>query len=968
MRYCLITLLLFFTVVPNCLASSIVQPKDYVEEAKADFNNGNWTAGKSRLDKGLTKYPEDSDIWYMIGRYYYHFNNHEKARYNLTKAVELNYNNADAKLLLSKVEEETGQYSSAICHINELLETYPYRKEYWIRKANLYGKLGNLEQSELLFKRINRVFPGDTTIMKHYLYSIEASYYDDKKSGNIAEATEKMEELSHENPENMEYSTALINLYLQQGQKEKALEITDRCLYTHPHDFQLIKKKIGILSSMKRYPEASGYMDDLIKTNKSATTMQLYYDLLQESAISAKNNDPYVIYGKIYSLKKDKDALDYLLTTSLTRGYDEDARYYLKEAKRYYGETPDLLYKEYLLEKKTGNEKRAESLLQKIYNNDPGYYDAAYELNFYKMKEADRLMTAQQWGEAVPYLRFITNNKITDNQVKFSAYDKLISCYSSMRKYNAAMSIADSLHAAKDSSMTEMYYVNTKAEILSKCDRTDEAMTMYENAIDSSASPEQRAYYKESYEEIAVPYIRDLNQNGSVKKANSVSKRLLHYVPTSDQGLRYAINTSNALGQKRDYERYVNIGYGYYPEIIFYKVKKASLLDSEQQHREAAILLKPYLDGDLQTDELVKANSSASMHWAESLIKKHKPDSALVILDSALVYDFRSKDLKYTKGLAFEENRQYDSAYVFQSKNYEPTLLELDEFKQHLRGLANKAYRNEIGLEYIRTRIGDLVSSQNYSSIAAFSYSRRTQNDTYTGRIYYKGMEGNYKTALENQEDSLSGGAGVQLQAEWEHHFDDVWTGDVCVGWSDRYFSKYMGNIGVSAYLGKDWEAALKLGYRRIRGLNMYKDGDSGVTIYDGENDLWILTPSISKTLGIFWGNAQLDLFYLDKQVYYNTSVRARIFPIPDGRTSITAMAGIGSFPELTLFDLSLLQSVSHTNTMVGVDFQWLLTKNIAIGFTNTWFNHYNPYYSNNKLNSSYKNLYNADVQLHISF
>ena len=107
-----------------------------------------------------------------IWRYYYHFNNHEKARYNLTKAVELNYNNADAKLLLSKVEEETGQYSSAICHINELLETYPYRKEYWIRKANLYGKLGNLEQSELLFKRINRVFPGDTTIMKHYLYSL----------------------------------------------------------------------------------------------------------------------------------------------------------------------------------------------------------------------------------------------------------------------------------------------------------------------------------------------------------------------------------------------------------------------------------------------------------------------------------------------------------------------------------------------------------------------------------------------------------------------------------------------------------------------------------------------------------------------------------------------------------------------------------------------------------------------------
>lgn len=145
MRYCLITLLLMFTISLNSQAAAIVLPKDYVEEAKADFNNGNWEAGKSRLDQGLAKYPEDSDIWYMIGRYYYHYKNQEKSRYNLTKAVELNYNNADAKLLLSKVEEETGQYSSAICHINELLETYPYRKEYWVRKANLYGKLGNLE-------------------------------------------------------------------------------------------------------------------------------------------------------------------------------------------------------------------------------------------------------------------------------------------------------------------------------------------------------------------------------------------------------------------------------------------------------------------------------------------------------------------------------------------------------------------------------------------------------------------------------------------------------------------------------------------------------------------------------------------------------------------------------------------------------------------------------------------------------
>ena len=59
-------------------------------------------------------------------------------------------------------------------------------------------------------------------------------------------------------------------------------------------------------------------------------------------------NDPYVLYGKVYETSKSDEALDYMLNTAVTRGYNDDALYYLAEAKRRRGEQTSLLYKEYL--------------------------------------------------------------------------------------------------------------------------------------------------------------------------------------------------------------------------------------------------------------------------------------------------------------------------------------------------------------------------------------------------------------------------------------------------------------------------------------------------------------------------------------------------------------------------------------------------------------------------------------------
>lgn len=93
---------------------------------RAHFAAEEWEEGKRLLDEALEKYPLASYLQYLAGRYWFHEEDYDKSRYHLLKAVDINYDNVDAKQLLVDVEDITQNYSSAICFVNELLEVQPY--------------------------------------------------------------------------------------------------------------------------------------------------------------------------------------------------------------------------------------------------------------------------------------------------------------------------------------------------------------------------------------------------------------------------------------------------------------------------------------------------------------------------------------------------------------------------------------------------------------------------------------------------------------------------------------------------------------------------------------------------------------------------------------------------------------------------------------------------------------------------
>ncbi len=80
--------------------------------------------------------------------------------------------------------------------------------------------------------------------------------------------------------------------------------------------------------------------------------------------------------------------------------------------------------------------------------------------------------------------------------------------------------------------------------------------------------------------------------------------------------------------------------------------------------------------------DVIKSFAVVSEKYGNQLIKNSQSQEALDVLNNALKYMPDNKDLKYTKGLAFEKLKQFDSAYVYQ-KNFQPSLLELKEFRAY---------------------------------------------------------------------------------------------------------------------------------------------------------------------------------------------------------------------------------------------------------------------------------------------
>ena len=917
-------LLLCILLMPTALyAEDYHTSRYYVSHAEGYIQSQAWTQAKREIDNGLALYPDDPDLRYMNGQFYYVTGHYNQARYNLVRAIQVQDQHFKAKRLLVDVEDNTKHYSSAICYINELLEFQPYDRDLWRRKIGLYRKLGDQVEADAALERLARIYPNDSVVQAENHRRNHQNFNQLVQKNRFRDAAEQLEQWIETEPGNFEYYLELIGLYQQMGERERALAVTDRALSHFPQSQTLIDKKTGMLIEMERFTEAIAF------AKRNGTSSTTYKYAMQAAADASRINDPYDQHARLYAQTHDNDALTYLLNTSLTRGYYDDARFYLSESMRLHGRTANLLAKQYALEKRTGNEQAAWKLLQELYDSNPDDEEVANDYAHQLINMANRDIAVMQWQDASNNLQHALDLLPIDSEVWPATMSKLISCLGHMSKYT-------------------------------------EARQQYRRAI--AVDPGNQPRYASAYEDIVANRLRYLIEEEDYLTAFQEAQSLLQLLPNSEAALRCCINMSETLKKEQDFLKYAQLGYEAYPDVPYFIVKQAVALQRQGRDEEAIALVYPRLDDqEFANPMLIAARSGISEEYATLLLKNHLYEAALAVVDSALVFDANNKELLYTKGRIYEQLKDFAQAYTYQKKNYVPNNAEQLEFYQHMRWLHYKSFRNHIDASYTHAiydnRNEDLATTAHLYSIASVAYSRIGKKNTYTGEISYKGIDG-YHIA----DESEAGGTGIQLMGQWEHIFNHRWSGMINAAWSNKFFNKISANIAATYSMDRGWTPSLRFGYRRTPKTYLYMGPDA--TANQNKYNLFILTPSVEKSWERIKATLSTDLSLLKSSLYYNVGLKGKLFINDDNISSVSLLCGFGSFPELTFFEQTALRNISHLNTMIGFDMQYMLTDNFYFGIAGSWNTCYNPVRigDTGTLTDNYRNIYSLTLQLHVAF
>lgn len=896
----------------------------------------------STITDAITKYPDNPKLNYYYGLYLYYAKGDmasiKSARYHFVRALQTDVQLYGAKQMMIAVEDTLGNYSSAICYVNEVLEAQPYDKGLWERKIALYRKLGNQAEADATRERMAHIFANDTTLRNQYANRWNLVLKRSELDNLAGDMEMKIDELKG-NAAYSDYST-LVEYYSGLGQYDKAIATGMKCLkrakgITADQRHQMTEKVAGLMMSMNRYSQAQDFIADA----NSHADKGYQSELVQLMADDARLHDPYEANQRLYGKTKSRDALEYLVKTAVSRGYYDDAITYLRD--RYGKDSTELLRQQYALELRMGHDQAAQNVLMKLYR---------------RIRSNVKLRSAY-----IDMFQRLSNGDVANGQWR-DAEKSLDELYSLLKDAMGRDSVE---HAYWPSMMVR------RMTTYGHLQRYDAVRNTYHEAVGKDAKDSM--LFAQAYEDIVLDRMRALEEEKRYDSALCVAQQLLADLPSSAVALRHCINMSQTLKRDSLFFRYAQQGYQQHGHEPYYILKQTAALSRQRHYDEALqILGEQCRKSQYVNPDIVNAHSGITLQMLGDTTMRHvthDKDSLRRYVVRALNYDPDNKELLYYLGLAYERSHDWDSAHYYQSRYQQPAVAEQRQYYQHMDYLENKSFSNRIDVSYTHalydTRQDQLASTGHLYSIATVGYARQQGKNVFSGQVSYKGIDGYH-----DDSDHESGGAGIELMGQWERQFGQHWSGMISASWANRYFNKWGVSASASYAAAHGWTPSLKVSYRRTPKTYLFLSSHNRSDSENQELNLFIASPSVMKE----WGDRirttlNVDMAVINSGFYYNVGLKGKLFFNDDNISSVSLITGIGSFPELSFFEQTALRNVSHTNTMVGIDALVLCTSHLSVGLSGSWNTCYDPHWNaDGTLSDSYRNIYSITAHLHVAF
>lgn len=889
-------------------------PAYYEFNTRNLFKQGKWQEGKAILDKGMDNYGSLSALNELMGQYWLHFNQYDKARYYLIRSLKDDRQNLHSKHMLMKLEELTKHYSAAIVYCNELLESSPYDYDLWKKKIQLYRLQGNEVEATRLLKRLSEIYPEREDVKKEMVDDLENKYRKQRNKKNVPGQEEMLRKLVELDPKNAEYQMALCNLLLQTGRTEEAVDVAGYAAKLVKAPYPFVEKRVGILEQMGRYSEAQAYIKEVssVIPNMGAyrgLLSRLEINIEREAARAALQNDPYTAYAKLYAKTHDGEALTYLLNTSMSRGYNDDALMYIREARRLRGDTQNLMLREYTVQRRLNNMHAAVAILENIHNRWPNNQEANEELCSIRLDEVRRMMDFSQWDEAISLLETITGYNV-DFETKDAINHRLFTCYVKSDKRSKALQLLPLI--SQDA--------KTQAEL---------------------------------YEEIMAPFVKQLIAQGRLHEAETEIAKILEKGHPSADIMSMGITTALLLKKNDEARNLIAKGRERFPDELVFKLKDAQMKAQDGDHEAAMAILKPMTYTYVGDSAVIKAYADCCQSMAMQRLKTKDYDGAMKLVDDAMEYYPNSQELILAKSMVYEKQKEWEKA-VEMYRLYKPGWGDMKEYNLHMEMLKRHLMPNQVFIDYQRARPS---GEDRITSLATVSYTRSTKNNEYTLGFIYAGRDG---STMPESEYDAAGGSGIELNAGWLHRWTDRLTTNLTGGWASKFMPKMKVGLNAEYDLNNDWTAKASVSYRLI--------GDDNTTSLIGA--------SIGATKDIEQFNLGADIhwfammgdetLHLGRKFFVNGSLIAKYYPIEGSRTHLMAMGSVGNAPELSLIDNSLPIRFNQLNTMLGFGGLYAISSVLDFGLSGQWYTMSTESTDGSNLITNKNYLYlNANITIH---
>ncbi len=360
-----VVLYIFLLLVCANVHAKYWTPVQYEDSIRAAFRHGNWDQGRAWLVEADPEYGTLSTFCCLNGRYYYHQRDYDEARRYLILALRDDDANVEALELLVRVERETGNYATAIEHINHWLEFAPYDIGLWRMKIELYRMLGNNIEANRQLERLYTIYPTDSMVCAEMVYQHQMVYYDQHRAGNTAAEEEALKQILRVDPRNKEANRALNNL-----QRKRYNQIFERDR-RNQHKEKLYEDSLNVQRTAKL--SATLVMEAIREDERERRTDPdvVAARMLQEAnsmIVDEQYTQALELLDHVDSIATDTD----LLATSERRRVACMDGLHQKEERRFIGDAIDTSY--VLLKRKEA--RRAVPLLDSVLVLDPRHNEA----------------------------------------------------------------------------------------------------------------------------------------------------------------------------------------------------------------------------------------------------------------------------------------------------------------------------------------------------------------------------------------------------------------------------------------------------------------------------------------------------------------------------------------------------------------------------------------------------------------